>query len=152
METPAEDVAPTRLTGLPSWLMTQTAAHAHRLVANGLAAVDARGYHYRLLATLDEFGPASQAALGRRTGIHLSDMVAAINELADRKLVVRAPDPTDRRRNVITITPTGRRQLRRLDKQLDRVQEDLLAPLTSAERDQLTLLLARLLNHHARHH
>ncbi len=79
-------------------------------------------------------------------------MVAAINELADRKLVVRAPDPTDRRRNVITITPTGRRQLRRLDKQLDRVQEDLLAPLTSAERDQLTLLLARLLNHHARHH
>jgi DNA-binding MarR family transcriptional regulator len=54
--------------------------------------------------TLEELGPASQAALGRRSGIHLSDMVAAINELADRGLVERAPDPADRRRNIISLT------------------------------------------------
>jgi DNA-binding MarR family transcriptional regulator len=150
METLAGDAAPTRLTSLPSWLMTQTAMHAHRLVADGLAAVDARGYHYRLLATLDEFGPDSQAALGRRSGIHFSDIVAAINELADRKLVERAPNPADRRRNIITITPAGRRQLRRLDKQLTRIQEELLAPLSPDERDQMVRLLARVLDHHAR--
>jgi DNA-binding MarR family transcriptional regulator len=111
---------------------------------------DARGHHYRLLATLDEFGPASQAALGRRSGIHFSDVVAAINELVDRELVDRAPDPTDRRRNIITITPAGRRHLRRLDKQLAKVQDELLAPLSTDERDQLTSLLARVLDHHRR--
>lgn len=139
---------PARLTGLPSWLMTQTAMHAHRLVSDGLAAVDARGYHYRLLAALDEFGPASQAELGRRSGIHFSDIVAAINELAAGDLVDRAPDPGDRRRNIITITQAGRRQLRRLDKQVTHIQDELLAPLSSSEREQLVRLLAAVLDHH----
>jgi DNA-binding MarR family transcriptional regulator len=135
---------------LPSWLLTQTAHHAQRLVGDGFSAVHARGYHYRLLATLKESGPASQAALGRRSGIHLSDMVAAINELADRKLVERAPDPADRRRNIISLTAAGKRQLRRLEKQLAETQDELLAPLSPEERQRLTELLSRLLDHHNR--
>jgi MarR family transcriptional regulator, lower aerobic nicotinate degradation pathway regulator len=149
MDAPAHEVAPTRMTSLPSWLMTQAAAHAHRLVTEGFAAVEARGYHYRLLAALEEFGPDSQAGLGRRSGIHFSDVVAAINELADRGFVQRAPDPADRRRNIITITPAGRRQLRRLDKQVNRIQDELLAPLSPDEREALTRLLATLLAHHS---
>ncbi|WP_422773827.1 MarR family winged helix-turn-helix transcriptional regulator [Plantactinospora sp. WMMC1484] len=148
MENRMADSPPDRLTALPSWLLTQTARHAQRLVGDGFAAVDARGYHYRLLLTLDETGPTSQADLGRRSGIHLSDVVAAVNDLADRQLVERSPDPTDRRRNVITLTPAGRRQLRRLDRAVARIQDDLLAPLTPTERDQLTRLLTRLLHHH----
>src|SRR5260370_14022994 len=97
---------------MPSWLMTQTAQHAHPLMADSMAAVGARGYHYRALACLDELGPASQADLGRRSGIHLSDLVATINELADQQLVERAPDPPDRRPNIITITAARRRPLR----------------------------------------
>jgi MarR family transcriptional regulator, lower aerobic nicotinate degradation pathway regulator len=141
---------PGRLTRLPSWLLTQTALHAHRLVADGLASAEARGYHYRVLATLDEFGPSSQATLGRRSSIHLSDIVAAVNELADRDLVARAPDPADRRRNIISITPAGRRQLRRLDRQVARIQDELLAPLSPADREHLTDLLGRVLDHHTR--
>ncbi|MBE1577083.1 MarR family winged helix-turn-helix transcriptional regulator [Amycolatopsis roodepoortensis] len=135
---------------LPSWLLTQTANHAHRLVTDGFSAVDARGYHYRVLATLDEFGPASQAMLGRRSGIHVSEMVATINELAERELVERAPDPADRRRNVISLTTAGRRQLRRLEKQLAGRQDELLAPLSADERKRLTALLSKLLEHHDR--
>lgn len=150
MRGPADDPATARFTELPSWLLTQSAMHASRLVADGLAAVGARGYHYRVLGALEEFGPASQATLGRRSGIHLSDLVAAINELAERKLVDRTPDPADRRRNIITITTAGRRQLRRLDGQVARIQDELLAPLAPEERDQLVRLLGRVLGHHAR--
>ena len=139
---------PARWESLPSWLLTQTANHAGRLVAEGFSSVGARGYHYRILATLDESGPASQAALGRRSGIHLSDMVAAINELAERKLVERAPDPADARRNIVSLTAAGRRQLRRLEKQLAERQDELLAPLSPEERRQLTELLSKLLDHH----
>ena len=141
---------PAQWEGLPSWLLGQTAAHAQRLVGDGFSAVGARGYHYRLLATLEESGPASQAALGRRSGIHLSDMVATINELADRGQVERAPDPSDRRRNVISLTSAGRRQLRRLEKRLAECQDELLAPLSPEERQRLIELLSRLLDHHNR--
>jgi DNA-binding MarR family transcriptional regulator len=150
MENPSGETH-ARWESLPSWLLTQTAGHAHRLVADGFSSVHARGYHYRLLAALEDFGPASQAALGRRTGIHLSDMVAAINELADRNLVERAPDPVDRRRNTISLTAAGKRQLRRLEKQLAETQDELLAPLSPEERERLTGLLSRLLDHHGRH-
>ncbi|GAA2376741.1 MarR family transcriptional regulator [Catellatospora methionotrophica] len=139
---------PTRLAGLHSWLLTQTAAQASRLVNEGFASADARGYHFRVLATLDEHGPASQAALGRRSGIHLSDLVAAINELADRGFVERSPDPGDRRRNIVTVTAAGREQLARLDRQLADVQERLLVPLTGPERAELATLLGKLLGYH----
>jgi DNA-binding MarR family transcriptional regulator len=133
---------------LPSWLLTQTAAHATRLVADGMAADGARGYHYRLLSELAENGPASQAELGRRTGIHLSDMVAAINELAGGGFVERTSDPADRRRNVITISGAGRERARQLAGRVGQIQQELLAPLSAAERDQLTTLLTKLLSHH----
>jgi DNA-binding MarR family transcriptional regulator len=146
----SSEETPASWKSLPSWLLTQTGNHAHRLVADGFSSVRARGYHYRLLATLEEFGPASQAALGRRSGIHVSDMVATINELADRKLVERAPDPSDRRRNIISLTAAGKRQLRQLEKRLAESQDELLAPLSPEERQRLTELLSRLLDHHNR--
>jgi DNA-binding MarR family transcriptional regulator len=77
-----------------------------------------------------------------------SDVVAALNELAGHGLVERAPDPADRRRNIITITPAGAAHLRRLDSLLDDVQDELLAPLSPAERQQLIHLLTRVLEHH----
>ena len=149
MENPSEETPP-RWEGLPSWQLIQTANHAGRLVADAFSSVGARGYHYRLLATLEDYGPASQATLGRRSGIHVSDMVATINELADRKLVERVTDPSDRRRNIISLNAAGKRQLRRLEKQLAELQDELLAPLSPEERQRFTALLSTLLNHHGR--
>ncbi|RLP86183.1 MarR family transcriptional regulator [Micromonospora sp. BL4] len=142
--------SPAGLRTTPSWLLNQTASHAARLISEGFAAHELRGYHYRLLAALAESGPASQADLGRRCGIDRSDVVAAINDLAGRGLVVRAPDRADRRRNVISLTEAGADEGRRMAETVERVQQDLLAPLTAAERDQLTRLLTRLLEHHSR--
>jgi DNA-binding MarR family transcriptional regulator len=140
---------PSRLSAKPSWLITQLAVHARRLVYAGFAEADARGYHYRLLAALQEFGPMSQAVLGRRCSVDRSDVVNAINELTGQGSVERAPDPADRRRNTVTITDEGRSRLRRMDEVLDRVQDDLLAPLSADERRLLVALLGRLLEHHS---
>ncbi|GAA1131601.1 hypothetical protein GCM10009630_31860 [Kribbella jejuensis] len=139
---------PERLRRRASRLLSHVTMQSDRLVTDGLAKVDARRWHYAVLASLEEFGPGSQATLSRRTGIYRSDMVGVLNELAERHLVERAPDPGDRRRNVITITAQGRRQLGRLDKVLDDLHEELLAPLLPAEREQLMDLLTRLADHH----
>ena len=144
----ADDAMPSRLTEKPSWLISQTSMYAHRLLVDRLATAGSHGYHYRLLAALQEFGPASQARLGRRTGIDRSDVVAALNDLAGRGMVERAHDPADRRRNIITITPAGTAHFQRLDGILVDVQDDLLAPLSLAERQQLIGMLTRVLEHH----
>jgi DNA-binding MarR family transcriptional regulator len=142
-------VAPARVRSKPSWLLNQATLPANRLVADALAAIDARRHHYVLLAALDEGGPASQAELSRRTTIDRSDMVAAINDLVGRGLVERRTDAHDRRRNVVTLTTAGRRQLRKLDGVLAGVQDDLLSPLAADERDLLVDLLTRVVDHHA---
>jgi MarR family transcriptional regulator, lower aerobic nicotinate degradation pathway regulator len=146
--TPADDATPTLLSQKPSWLISQISAHAHRLLIDRLATAGARGYHFRLLAALEEFGPASQASLGRRTEMDRSDVVAAINELAAQKLAERATDQNDRRRNIITITAKGRATLRRLDALLADAQDELLAPLSPGERQALVGMLIRLLDYH----
>ena len=146
--TDADDARPARLMQKPSWLISEVSLLTHRLLTEKLATAGSRGYHYRLLAALQEFGPASQAKLGRRTAMDRSDVAAAINELVSRGLADRSPDPADRRRNVITITAAGTAHLRRLEKLLAEIQDELLAPLSPADR-RLTRLLTRILEHHA---
>ncbi|MFI2345622.1 MarR family winged helix-turn-helix transcriptional regulator [Streptomyces sp. NPDC019443] len=141
---------PDRLRRRASRLLSQLTMRSDRLITEGLARADARKWHYAVLASLQEYGPCSQAELSRRSGIYRSDMVGVLNELAERDLVERAPDPDDRRRNVITISTQGRRHLRLLDKVLDDLHDELLAPLSPAERDQFVQLLTRLLDHHTR--
>jgi MarR family transcriptional regulator, lower aerobic nicotinate degradation pathway regulator len=146
-EPPAPEAMPSRIADMPTWLISRAYAHSHRLLVEGFASAGVRGYHYRLLAALEEFGPASQAALGRRTSIDRSDVVAVLNDLAARGLIERSPDPDDRRRNVITITRAGTKQLRTLDEVVAGVQEKLLAPLSPGDRTRLVGLLTRLLAH-----
>jgi len=145
----ADDARPAALTQKPTWLISEVSRVAHRLLTDTLATAGSRGYHYRLLAALQEFGPASQASLGRHTGMDRSDVVASVNELVSRGLVNRSPDPADRRRNVITITEAGATHLRRLEELLTDVQNELAAPLSPAERHQLVRLLTQILDHHA---
>lgn len=142
----ADRTAPERLRALPSWLVNQAALLATRLVTDELAGLGLRRHHYSLMTALDEIGPASQADLGRRTTIDRSDVVATVNDLAELGFVERTPDPTDRRRNVVSLTPAGRRRLRQLDRRLAAVQDELLAPLTTRERTQLVDLLTRVID------
>lgn len=133
-----------RVAGKPTWLLSRANARAQALLADALAAEGIRGYEFRLLAALEQYGPASQAELGRHTGIDRSDVVAALDALAARHLAQRRPDPADGRRNIVTITKRGAGELERLEAVLDGVQRAVLAPLTPRDREVLVRLLAEL--------
>lgn len=139
---------PDRLRALPSRLLGLAAVRADRVIGGGFAAVGARKWHYAVLAALQEYGPASQSELSRRSGIYRSDMVEVLNVLARDGHVERSPDPADRRRNVITITGGGRRRLEELDSLLADLQSELLAPLDDGERAELVRLLGLLIGRH----
>ncbi len=127
-----------------TWLLAQANARAHTFLNQAFGAHGVRGYHYRLLAALDQYGPSSQAELGRAAGLDRSDVNTTLNELIAAGFADRKPDPADRRRNVATITPTGRTTLKRLDCVLDDVQSNVLEPLTERERKTLAALLTKL--------
>lgn len=137
---------PDRVAERPTWLISRAFARSSSLLAAGFESGGdgLRSYHYRLLAALEQWGPAIQADLGRDTGIDRSDVTAALGELEARGLVARQADPAHGRRKIVTLTAAGRRTLLRLDRVIDEVQEAVLAPLTAAQRRQLVGLLARL--------
>jgi MarR family transcriptional regulator, lower aerobic nicotinate degradation pathway regulator len=141
---------PERLRALPSRLLNLAAGYAQRQVGERLATLGSRKWHYAALAALEEFGPDSQSGLSDRTGIYRSDLVATINELTARGLVVRAPDPADGRRNAITLTDEGRRHLKRLDVLIADAEAEFLAPLPEADRAELTRILKLIVGHHSR--
>lgn len=145
-----EASTPERLRALPSRLLNLAAGYAQRAVGERLATLDSRKWHYATLAALEEFGPASQSGLSDRTGIYRSDLVATINDLTARGFVVRAPDPDDRRRNAITLTSEGRRHLQRLDTLIADAEAELLAPLSDADRAELTRILRLIVAHHSK--
>jgi MarR family transcriptional regulator, lower aerobic nicotinate degradation pathway regulator len=133
-----------RVAGMPTWLLSRANARAQVLLAERFAAEGVRGYHFRVLAALDQYGPSSQADLGRHTGIDESEVVATVKDLITRGFVSSRPDPVDRRRNIVTITKTGSRLLERLDISLAAVQETLLHPLSLGERRTFLRLLQKL--------
>jgi DNA-binding MarR family transcriptional regulator len=137
-----------RLKDRPTWLISRAYARSSGLLNAGFEAHGSglRGYHYRLLAALEEWGPASQADLGRSTGIDRSDVTAALAELESRDLIGRTVDQQNKRRNIVTLTPEGVEQLRDLDTVVDTIQDQLLAPLTATQRRQFTTLMSRLLD------
>jgi DNA-binding MarR family transcriptional regulator len=139
---------PARIRDRPTWLISRAYARSNGLLKDGFEASAAglRSYHYRLLAALEEWGPASQADLARSTSVDRSDVVAVLNELEERRLIKRAVDPENRRRNIVSITPAGAKQLSVLDSTISDIQERLLAPLSPTERRQFTKLLHRLLD------
>ncbi|HEX9356236.1 MAG TPA: MarR family transcriptional regulator [Streptosporangiaceae bacterium] len=148
MPTPHHDTGrtPARLEGRATWLVGRAYTRSSGLLSAGFEAHGSglRGYHYRLLAVLEEWGPGSQAELGRKTGIDRSDVTAALTELESRNLVERSVDPEHKRRNIVTITAEGVEQLLELDKVIDGIQDEFLAPLTAAQRRQFITLVSRL--------
>lgn len=148
MPTPHHDTGRglSRLEGRATWLVSRAYIRSSGLLSAGFEAHGGglRGYHYRLLTALEEWGPASQAELGRKTGIDRSDVTAALTELASRNLVVRSVDPEHKRRNIVTITAEGVERLLELDKVVDGIQDEFLAPLTAAQRRQFITLVSRL--------
>lgn len=145
-ETTPPSAAPARVRDRPTWLISRAYARSSALLSAGFesGADGLRSTHFRLLAALEEAGATSQAELGRSTGIDRSDVTAAVNDLEDRKLVGRAVDPADRRRNIVTLTRAGLKRLEELDRLLTGIQEQVLAPLSATDRRQLVALLKRL--------
>ena len=86
-----------------------------------------------LLGEVSRTGVTTPAELGTRLHVRVQSLTDSINELVSRGLIARRPDQTDRRRQLIEITPAGTALL-----DADRAERD--AWLHATMRDNLSEL------------
>lgn len=103
-------------------------------------------YQFAVLATLDEFGPVSQAELCRRTDIDRSDMTGAVNALEEAGDILREVDPASRRQNIVALSPDGKVRFKKVLKAQREAQDRLLGVLSNQDRDELVRLLQSLVD------
>ena len=90
------------------------------------------------LARLDRGGPATSAALARLEQISPQSMGATLAALEARGLVVRAPDPEDGRRMILSATEAGLQVLRdRRNARTEELARALSSGFSPAEIEEL---------------
>ena len=97
-----------------------------------------------ILTLVTELEPMTQKALAEALRIDRTSMVALLDDLEDKGYVARQRHPRDRRAFLVQPTDSGRAAKVAAVGILDEQQRRFLAPLTPAERVQISALLTRL--------
>ena len=115
-----------------------TAIFARRMIE------DVTPTQWAALAKLTEIGACSQNLLGRHTAMDAATIKGVVDRLVARNLVATAPDPSDSRRLIASLTDEGRAFVARAAPVAEAITEETLEPLAESERSALVRLIARI--------
>jgi DNA-binding MarR family transcriptional regulator len=139
------DRAPSTL----AFLLSQVGIHASRQFAEKIAAVDLNPPLFRVLNLVDAAEGQSQQAIGAAIDVPASRMVALVDELEQRGLVERRPNPDDRRMRALYLTKRGRSALARGRAIAAEHEKALTQGMNSADRKRLVGLLQKIVDEQA---
>jgi DNA-binding MarR family transcriptional regulator len=88
-------------------------------------------------------GPLSLSGLAEATGVDAPYATLIVDSLEQRGLVDRQPDPADRRRKLVTLTPAGKVAVARVLR-IQRQPPSGFGSLSAAELDTLEELVRRI--------
>jgi DNA-binding MarR family transcriptional regulator len=128
-------------TARTSYLIRRVQLLVYTNLTECLRADDLTPIQYMMLSLSRRGGEMSSADLARRFSIapqSVNEMIAALQR---KKLIARRPTRENRRILRISLTSEGRQVLHKCDRQVDRMEKRLFAPLSQAE---LTALRAGL--------
>ena len=128
-------------------LLVVAASAAQALASTTLEPLGLSPRAWGVLSTLAESGPLTQIELATATATDRTAMVYQLDELEDRGLVRRDPNPADRRSYLIHLTPLGEKTRRKAAAGLAKQSDFLLQPLAQSERRQFIDSLTRIADH-----
>ena len=103
---------------------------------------------FAAMAALRQRPGVDQATLSALIGYDRATIGGVIDRLEARGWVERRVAPEDRRQKLVTLAPAGRRAHDRAMQEVEATQEQLLAPLSAAERKEFERLCRKMLEHH----
>ena len=126
------------------WVAMRNLVGRHPTKERMRAALDlGRGSgRVRSLMWLSE-GPMSLSGLAEAIGVDAPYATLIVDSLEERGLVARQPDPADRRRKLVSLTPQGCEAIERLQR-IEREPPPGFARRSAAELDILEGLLRRI--------
>jgi DNA-binding MarR family transcriptional regulator len=96
----------------------------------------------QLLAVLEGAGePLSPTEISERLMVTTASITSLVDTLERRKFVKRTPDPDDRRRVLVSITPAGRKVVDRFLPEIVALQTAVAADISESDRKRLVTLL-----------
>ncbi len=101
-----------------------------------------RGYQILTAAVGDP--PRNQGAIAEDLGIDRTVLTYLIDDLERLDLVMRRPDPADRRSRLVVATDRGRSSWQQLQDALRRVEAHVLSPLPEADTAAFLALLSQV--------
>jgi DNA-binding MarR family transcriptional regulator len=99
---------------------------------------------YVVLANLDDEPVRTQAAFAESIGADKTRIIEVLDDLQERGLITRDPDPADRRVRLLGLTAKGRRLRDTAQRAVQRNEQRLLGLVPGAERDRFLRTLQRL--------
>lgn len=127
------------------YLLKVTQTHFTEYVREGLAPLGIDNREWAALVSLDLEAPLSQADVAKRAGIDRTTMVGLIDGLEQAGYVARRPDPADRRKNLVALTPAGLGLRERAAAIVDACEERFLTALAPEDGRALKTALQRLI-------
>jgi DNA-binding MarR family transcriptional regulator len=85
-----------------------------------------------------------QRQIGMLLGLDPSAVVALVDDLERAGLVLRQPDPDDRRTRLITVTEAGLSLLAQIEAVAQRVQDEVLEALAPDQRARFVRMLQQI--------
>lgn len=105
-----------------------------------------RPTHGAILICLEADPPITQKGLSELLRMDPSDAVRLLDELEQIGFVQRMPDPADRRRKLLVLTPTGVAQAVRCRAIAVAAEDELLSVLSQDDRQALRSMLVRVIS------
>ena len=93
---------------------------------------------YTALTVLEQHDDMSAAQLARHTFVSAQAMEGVVGALRNAGLIMRHPDPENRRRLVISLTEEGRALLEDCRDDIDRIEAVAFATLSTEQRSRLS--------------
>jgi DNA-binding MarR family transcriptional regulator len=131
-----------------AFLLAQLGAYAAERFGERAAALDFNRPQAGLLRLISREPGQSQQAIARRLGTPPSRLVALVDGLEQRGLIERRRNPGDRRNYALHLTAAGEQAMTDLSQVSLEHEQAISAPLTEAERAQLSKLLGKLASAH----
>lgn len=112
--------------------------------ARALDGTGIRQVLFGILSIVDANPGINQGTVGRLLGIQRANMVAPVNEMAERGWIDRQVDPNDRRAFILSLTEAGHAMFLRAHAQIRAHEDSVLTDLDAGDRQRLMDLLARI--------